>query len=432
MKENRKQFIAPSSLGMKFNFLHLQIAFVVTMFFLFMAAYVSREISRTTSSSRSTEVHNEKKDMMNEIASDTIGQTSFSSCDLFSGRWVFDNESYPLYKGRQCSLMNEELACEMYGRKNLDYQYWRWQPHHCDLPRFDAINLLEKLRNKRVVYVGDSLNRNQWMSMVCLIESSIPDRPKTLQYKGSLITFKALEYNVSVDFYWEPMLLESNCDDPANHRVSERIMRGQSIEKHARNWNDADVLVFNSYIWWRQLKLKILWGSFENADADRVYEDVEMLKAYEMALTTWFEWLDHHVNRSKTRVFFVSSSPTHNRAEEWGKPKGHKCFYETEPIYEEGYWSMDSDPNMMRLVEKYIHKLSSQGFNAQMLNITQLSEYRKDAHPSMHRKFWDQLTHEQLTTPNYHTDCTHWCLPGVPDVWNEFLYAYLFHPPNSN
>ena len=54
----------------------------------------------------------------------------------------------------------------------------------------------------------------------------------------------------------------------------------------------------------------IRWGSFENVDADRIYEDVEMLKAYEMALTTWFEWLDNHVNRSKTRVFFVSSTGT--------------------------------------------------------------------------------------------------------------------------
>lgn len=88
---------------------------------------------------------------------------------------------------------------------------------------------------------------------------------------------------------------------------------------------------------------------------------------------------------------------------------------------------MDSDPNMMRLVEKYINKLNVRGFKAQMLNITQLSEYRKDAHPSMHRKFWDSLTQEQLTMPNYHTDCTHWCLPGVPDVWNEFLYANLFY-----
>lgn len=66
------------------------------------------------------------------------------------------------------------------------------------------------------------------------------------------------EYNVSIDFYWEPMLLESNCDHPSNHRVSERIIRARAIEKHARNWNDADVLVFNSYIWWRQLKLKVL------------------------------------------------------------------------------------------------------------------------------------------------------------------------------
>lgn len=54
-------------------------------------------------------------------------------------------------------------------------------------------------------------------------------------------------------------------------------------------------------------------GSFESADNDGVYEEVEMLRAYDMALKTWFKWLDNHVNRSTTRVYFVSSSPTHNR-----------------------------------------------------------------------------------------------------------------------
>lgn len=126
-------------------------------------------------------------------------------------------------------------------------------------------------------------------------------------------------------------------------------------------------------------------------------------------------------------LFALIFSVLNGRAEEWGKPKGSKCFYETEPIQEKGYWGMDSDPKMMELVEEAIVGLKSRGFKAQMLNITQLSEYRKDAHPSMYRKFWDSLTEEQLSKPNYHTDCTHWCLPGVPDVWNHILYTYLIY-----
>ena len=67
--------------------------------------------------------------------------------------------------------------------------------HHLDLGlnRFDAIRLLEKLKNKRLVFVGDSLNRNQWVSLVCMVEASIPDaRHKMRSINGSLISFKAL------------------------------------------------------------------------------------------------------------------------------------------------------------------------------------------------------------------------------------------------
>jgi hypothetical protein len=59
--------------------------------------------------------------------------------------------------------------------------------------RFNATRLLEKLRNKRLVFVGDSVNRNQWVSLVCMVEASIPDdRLKTRIYNGSLISFKAM------------------------------------------------------------------------------------------------------------------------------------------------------------------------------------------------------------------------------------------------
>ncbi|KAJ4969855.1 hypothetical protein NE237_002954 [Protea cynaroides] len=357
---------------------------------------------------------------------------STDQCNIFSGKWVFDNSSYPLYSERQCTYMSDQVACEKFGRKDLSYQNWRWQPHQCDLPRFNATALLEILRGKRLVYVGDSLNRGQWVSMVCLIESSIPPSQKSMQYSnGSLITFKAMEYNATIEFYWSPLLVESNSDDPVSHRLPDRIVRIQAIQKHARYWTDADVLVFNTYLWWRRPKMKLLWGSFERSDG--IYKEVEMLRSYEMALKTWSDWLDIHVNRTKTHLFFVSMSPTHLRRNEWSNAEEEgNCYNETEPITREGYWGEGSDPRMMRLLEAAIEELGKRGLTVRMLNITQMSEYRKEAHPSIYRKQWEPLTQEQLSHPTSYADCNHWCLPGVPDAWNELLYALLLLLPSSS
>ncbi|KAK7834359.1 protein trichome birefringence-like 34 [Quercus suber] len=96
-------------------------------------------------------------------------------------KWVFDNQSYPLYKEKECTYMSDQLACEKFGRKDLSYQNWR----------FNATALLERLRNKRLIFVGDSLNRGQWVSMVCLADSAVPPTLKSMHTNGSLSTFKA-------------------------------------------------------------------------------------------------------------------------------------------------------------------------------------------------------------------------------------------------
>ena len=60
------------------------------------------------------------------------------------------------------------------------------------------------------------------------------------------------------------------------------------------------------------------------------------------------------------------------------------------------------------------------------LNITRLSEFRKDAHTSVHTiRQGKMLTPEQQADPNTYADCIHWCLPGLPDTWNEFLYTRI-------
>ncbi|XP_010553228.1 PREDICTED: protein trichome birefringence-like 34 [Tarenaya hassleriana] len=363
---------------------------------------------------------------LNDAVSDVEGGGSGSGCNLYEGKWVFDNESYPLYKEEGCRFMSDQLACEKFGRKDLSYKFWRWQPHRCDLPRFNGTKLLERLRNKRMVYVGDSLNRGQWVSMVCLVGSAITN-PKLMYMHNNgsnLITFKALEYNATIEFYWAPLLVESNSDDPTYHRLPDRVVRIQSIEKHARHWTDSDILVFNSYLWWKRPHIQALWGSFEKSE-DGIYKEVEMERAYEMALRTWSQWLELHIRRNTTRLFFISMSPTHERAEEWGGEMNKSCYGETERIRREGYRGKGSDPEMMRAVENVIGELRTRGVEVEMINITQMSEYRKDGHPSIYRKQWEPLKEDQMLDPDSYSDCIHWCLPGVPDVWNQLLYAFL-------
>lgn len=53
------------------------------------------------------------------------------------------------------------------------------------------------------------------------------------------------------------------------------------------------------------------WGSFGSPNA--MHKVVKMPLAYEMALNTWSDWLETHVNRSKTLLFFVSMSPSHEK-----------------------------------------------------------------------------------------------------------------------
>ncbi|KAL8206060.1 hypothetical protein R6Q57_009611 [Mikania cordata] len=349
---------------------------------------------------------------------------SLEGCDLFSGRWVHDKESYPLYKEVECPYIPGEFSCGKYGRTDFMYQQWRWQPHGCNLPRFNA-KVLERLRGKRVIFIGDSVNRNQWLSMVCMLQSVIPHGLKKMQKVAnvlSLFTFKAFEYNVSIDFYWAPLLVESNADHPSNHKRNDRVINIQSIEKHAKNWVNADILVFNSYLWWMTPTIKIMYGSFADSKKDIMVSNHD---GYQMVLEKWSDWLANHINHRRTQSYFMSMTATHRRGVDWGKQGNENCLNETHPIMNEYFWESMPDLKMMRILESSLDKLKSRGVNVHLVNITQLTQYRKDAHPSIHRLFYSTLKAKQLSNPNGYADCTHWCLPGVPDTWNELLLAYI-------
>lgn len=352
-----------------------------------------------------------------------VGETE-SGCDVFSGRWVRDELNRPLYEESECPYIQPQLTCQEHGRPEKEYQYLRWQPHGCSLPSFNATLMLESLRGKRMMFVGDSLNRGQYVSMVCLLHSIIPEDAKSMETFDSLTVFTAKEYNATIEFYWAPFLLESNSDDAVVHRISDRIVRKGSINKHGKYWKGADILVFNTYLWWMTgLKMKILQGSFD----DEVRDIVELTTedAYRMAMKSMLRWVKRNMDRKKTRVFFASMSPSHGKRIDWGGEPGGNCYNETTAIEDPTYWGSDSRKSIMQVIGEVFDKSK---VPITFLNITQLSSYRKDAHTSIYKKQWSPLTPEQITNPVSYADCVHWCLPGLQDTWNELLFAKLFYP----
>lgn len=51
------------------------------------------------------------------------------------------------------------------------------------------------------------------------------------------------------------------------------------------------------------------WDYMESGG--KYYRDMDRVAAMERGLRAWADWVDTHIDRSRTRVFFLSISPTH-------------------------------------------------------------------------------------------------------------------------
>ena len=79
----------------------------------------------------------------------------------------------------------------------------------------------------------------------------------------------------------------------------------------------------------------------------------------------------------------------------------------------EEFFSLDNNSTNVeaRLVNQHLVKALEQS-SFRVLDITRMSEFRADAHPS-------------TTGGKKHDDCMHWSLPGPTDTWNDLLASSL-------
>ncbi|KAK9705362.1 hypothetical protein RND81_07G051100 [Saponaria officinalis] len=177
------------------------------------------------------------------------------NCDLFMGKWVRSDE-YPIYKPGSCPYVDEAFDCQSNGRPDFEYLKWRWKPNDCDLPRFNATDFLVRLRGKRLMLVGDSMNRNQFESMLCVLREGLHDKSKMYEVHGYKITkgrgfyiFKFVDFNCTIEFIRSHFLVKegTRVNGQGNSNPTLSI---DKIDKTARKWKRADILVFNTGHWW--------------------------------------------------------------------------------------------------------------------------------------------------------------------------------------
>ncbi|KAJ4969154.1 hypothetical protein NE237_015855 [Protea cynaroides] len=324
---------------------------------------------------------------------------SLSSCDIYDGNWVVD-DSPPAYQPGSCPFVEESFNCFNNGRPDDNFLRYRWQPRQCDLPKLDGKDMLEMLRGKRLVFVGDSLNRNMWQSLVCVLMASVTDKNRVSEVSGRVdfktegfYSIRFEEYDSSIEFVRSPFLVEEWEFTDKRTGARKETLRLDLMEDSASKYQNADILIFNTAHWWTHSKTSN--GKDYYQEGDQVYDRLKMTEAYTKALHTWAKWIDVNVNASKTSIFFRGYSSSHFKGGQWNTGGG--CEGEKTPITNDSY--LEPYPAMMNVLESVLGDMRTP---VHYLNITRMTDYRKDSHPSIFRHAKAQRT------AGMKQDCSHW------------------------
>ncbi|GMI97850.1 TRICHOME BIREFRINGENCE-LIKE 16 [Hibiscus trionum] len=386
--------------------------------------HVREEISTLT---QGEFIHDKEEHHLDKTTIDTAKSSSdFETvpipkkiCNYAKGKWVIDDRR-PLYSGFGCKQWLAPMwACRLMQRQDFAFEKLRWQPKDCEMEEFEGTKFLKRLQDKTLAFVGDSLGRQQFQSLMCMITAG-EDSSDVLDVGNEYGLFippggvrpdgwayRFLSTNTTVLYYWSSGLCEIepfNVKDPrteyAMHLDRPPSFLHQFLHK-------IDVLVLNTGHHWNRGKLRAnRWIMYvEGApNTNRMLADIGNAKNFTIHNTV--KWLDSQLPKHpRLKAFYRSISPRHFVNGDWNT--GGSCN-NTRPmsIGKDVLQEESSDP---------IAASAVRGTGVKLLDITALSQVRDEGH----------ISRFSITSAQGVQDCLHWCLPGVPDTWNEILFAQI-------
>ncbi len=130
---------------------------------------------------------------------------------------------------------------------------------HC---RFNAADMLERIRGQRMVFVGDSLGRNHWESTLCMLAEAVANKSRIYEingetfskHKGSL-SFRFEDYNCTIAYYRAPFLIPQTRPPSKSRKGVKCALQVDRLTWSWKEWRNADILVFNAGHWWTKEKI---------------------------------------------------------------------------------------------------------------------------------------------------------------------------------